>query len=130
MQYRYIINEPPARVLKNRLKEAIISGDGVSVTAKALGSFSLKVINENIVFVPDNSDIRSDTEEELVLHPLSIYTAVSEDEFAGRSVVSAIKGMVEDRDESFLLTVSNEVNGFDELPTELVINPNSDEFTD
>ncbi len=130
MQHRFIINEPPAGELKDRLKEAIVSGEGVPVIAKSLGTFSLKVVNDSIVFIPDDSSVGNEKEEGLILHPTSIYTAVSEDDFTERSIVSAIKGEVEGRDESFILTVSNNEDGFDDIPTELVLNDSSEEFTD
>lgn len=130
MQYRFIINEPPARALKDRLKEAIVSGEGVHVVAKSLGAFSLKVVNDSIVFLPDDSNLGGEKEEDLILHPTSIFTAVSEDDFTERSIISAIKGEVEGRDESFILTVSNNENGFDDIPTELVLNDSPEEFTD
>lgn len=121
MQERYIIHLPPAKELKEKIKDSLISGQGVPITVIRLGTFSIDIVNNHPQFVQEKSSENDYREDTLVLRPESIYTEVSETDF-GRGLVSAVHGSVEGENKHFTLMLSNIMEHFNDLPAELIIN--------
>ncbi len=128
MQERYIIHLPSAVELEQKIKDSLISGQGVPVVATKLGTFSIGIVNNHPQFVQEKSSVNDYEEDKIILHPKSIYTAVSETDF-GRGVVSAVHGSIEEKNKLFTLTLANNMEQFDDIPTELVVEgPDSNSY--
>lgn len=127
MQERYIIKDPSNEELKTRLKESLLSGEGVSVIASKLGNFTVKLANEQLQFIADQNSLYQNDEQVIILHPESIFTAVAENDF-GRGLVSAVHGSAEEN-KQFVLTIACDEDLFEDIPTELVVeDPDSNSY--
>ncbi len=121
MQERYIIHLPAADELKVKIIDSLESGEAVPVVAVKLGTFSIGLVNNHPQFVQEKSPDNDYFEDKIALQPQSIYTAVSESDF-GRGLVSAVHGFIDGNNKQFILTLTDNMEQFGDIPTELVIN--------